>query len=173
MNIESDGTLAEIPKTNRRSSAKPEGFEMTYHREGETERRTTYYFRWNLGKGVEDYPGFLEFVKKQGRSETLIKSASFLLHWGQFNTIREFILANSERITQDDTGVPYATFQKRGWKVKLYGKYLQPDRPFTKQFQKDMVAAYEEPGVGELGFAIGYGASRRPSNMQIAEKPGA
>jgi hypothetical protein len=115
---------------------------------------------------------FLTFLDTFGKPETLIKSASFLLHWGAFVKLRDYIAGNSRRIVQDDTGLRYEIFKKQGWKVQLYGKYGTPDPPFRSQFQNDLRDAFEEPGgVKPLGFSMGYGTGRRASNLIVAEKP--
>ncbi len=150
----------------------PDGLEVLYHKEGETKPRKLYYFRLDLGLGLVKNPSFLTFVGGFGKPETLIKSASFLLHWKEFVTLRDYIVANSKQIVQDDTGIRYQILTKQGFKVRLYGSYGRPDRPFQAQYQNDMRDAFEEPGrVKPLGFSMGYGTGRRASHLIVAERP--
>ena len=81
------------------------------------------------------------------------------------------ILENSKLILQDDTGIPYGYFRPADWQVQLYGMYSRPDRPFKRQFQKDLAKAFRSPAnVRPLGFSLGYGYGRRPSSMILARR---
>jgi hypothetical protein len=112
-------------------------------------------------------------VDHQGKFDTLVKSGSFLLHWKQCEELRNFILAKSNLILEDDTGVPYHFFKEPEWKVTLYGEYSTPDRPFKSQYQADLAKAFQDPAkVKELGFSLGYGAWRRPSSLILAKRVG-
>jgi hypothetical protein len=170
--IDDAGKLIELPKAQAKPGDQPDGLEVLYHKEGETKPRKLYYFRLDLGLGLVKNPSFLTFVGGFGKPETLIKSASFLLHWKEFVTLRDYIVANSKQIVQDDTGIRYQILTKQGFKVRLYGSYGRPDRPFQAQYQNDMRDAFEEPGrVKPLGFSMGYGTGRRASHLIVAERP--
>jgi hypothetical protein len=147
------------------------GVEIHYRHPSETQSRILYYFRTDLAAPFEKDPSFSRFLTHLGRPDTLVKSGSFMLHWGQFAAIREYILANSNLILQDDTGVPYRMLKPKEWQVQLYGEYSHPDKPFTSEWQTDLADAFKEPGrVKELGFVLGYGSSRRPSSMMLATR---
>jgi hypothetical protein len=147
------------------------GVEIHYRHPSETQSRILYYFKTDLAGPFAKDPSFSRFLTRQGRPDTLIKSASFLLHWAQFAAIREYILGNSNLILQDDTGVPYRMLKPKDWQVQLYGEYSHPDKPFTNEWQTDLADAFKEPGrVKELGFVLGYGSRRRPSSMMLATR---
>lgn len=170
--IDNDGKLLELAKSQPKPGEQPDGLEVLYHKEGEQKRRKLYYFRLDLGPGLDKNPAFLKFIEPFGKPETLLKSASFLLHWNSFHTLRDFIVDNSIQIVQDDTGIRYEIFRKKNWKVRLYGSYGRPDRPFQSQYQTDLRDAFEEPDrVKPLGFSMGYGTGRRPSHLIVAERP--
>ena len=50
--------------------------------------------------------GYLKFCQEFGRGDSLVKSASYLLHNPGFSDVRDFLLKNSAAILQDDTGIP-------------------------------------------------------------------
>ena len=153
---------------------KHEAVEIVFHAATGGPRKTLYYASTDLGENYDPQKGFGRFVTLHGQHDTLIKSASFLLHWRPFLTLRRQILETSSLILQDDTGVPYRELQKNAWQVKLYGKYSSPDKPFTNQYQKDLAAAFSVPeNAHELGFSIGYGYHRRPSSLIVATHPSA
>jgi hypothetical protein len=150
---------------------KPQGVKIAFHKANENESRTLYYFRTDLSNEFATHPGFKQFLTKQGSSDTLVKSASFLLHWQMCSALRGYILDTSNLILEDDTGVPYRYFENPVWQVKLFGDYSRPDRPFRKEYQPDLANAFQDSSkVRELGFSLGYGYGRRPSSMILAER---
>lgn len=170
--IDPAGQLADLPAPQPKMGEQPDGFEVLYHREGERKARKMYYFRVDLGAKLDKNASFLTFLEPFGRPETLIKSASFLLHWKNFTRLRNYITSHSDRIIQDDTGIRYRLLLEQRWKVRLYGAYSRPDRPFQAEFQDDLREAFEdEERVKPLGFSMGYGTGRRPSHLIIAERP--
>jgi hypothetical protein len=151
------------------SGQKHMGVEVAFHRGNENVTRKLYYFSTDVAGKFQEDPSFSKFILAQGTPDTLVKSASFLLHWKMCEAIRAQILATSNIILQDDTGVPYHYLQKKPWKTVLYGEYSHPDRPFTNEYQKDLAADFKDPAkVRPLGFQLGYGAWRRPSSMMLA-----
>ena len=73
--------------------------------------KTLYYFSTDLSNSGVKASGFLKFCSTLAPGNSLIKSASYLLHSGNFTTVRDYILANSATIIQDDSGVPLALLQ--------------------------------------------------------------
>jgi len=170
--IDKEGKLVELEKAQAKSSTQPDGLEVLFRKEGEKNQRKLYYFRLDLGYGLNQNQSFLKFLAPLGRPETLLKSASFLLHHYNFRTLRDYLLENSQLIVQDDTGVPFDVYLKKNWKLRLYGKYSRPDHPFKSRYQPDLDAAFEEPDRAKpLGFAMGYGTGRRTSHVIVAEHP--
>jgi hypothetical protein len=117
--------------------------------------QSLYYFRTDLSNGGGN-GSFLAFCKRHGPGASLIKSASYLMHGDGFSTVRNFILANSTVIVQDDSGIPYHYFDPGRWDVHLYGVYEGPISLFSGKYQADLAKAYQAARPGELGFAFGY-----------------
>src|SRR5260370_1155076 len=57
--------------------------------------RTLYYFSTDLSNPGVRASGFLKFCETLAPGNSLIKSASYLLHSGNFTTVRDFLLAHS------------------------------------------------------------------------------
>ena len=68
--------------------------------------QTLYYFNTNLANPGVAASGFLRFCDKLGTGDSFIKSASYLLHGSGFSSVRDFVLASSMHVLQDDTGPP-------------------------------------------------------------------
>ena len=87
------------------------------------EEKTLYYFSTDLSNPGVKASGFLKFCETLAPGNSLIKSASYLLHSGNFTTVRDFILANSATIIQDDSGIPLAYYSPRKWRFFPFGRY--------------------------------------------------
>ena len=136
-------------------------------------RKTLYYVSTDLGGRYDPSKGFGRFVASKGPHDTMIKSASYLLHATPFASLRQHILQSSSLILQDDTGIPYRTLHNDPWHLQLLGHYSAPSTPFKNKFQKDLATAFEEPGAThELGFHIGYGYGQRTSSLILATRKG-
>jgi hypothetical protein len=145
--------------------------EIRFRHGSEKAERRLIYFSTDLAAQFERNPAFANFLKRQGHPDTLVKSASFLLHWKMCAALRQYIMDNSNLILEDDTGVPYHYLQPPQWKVTLFGEYSRPDRPFTKLYQTDLAEAFHDPSrVHNLGFSLGYGSGRRSSSMILARR---
>ena len=131
--------------------------------------QTLYYFKTDLSNGGGN-SSFLAFCKRHAPAASLIKSASYLMQTEGFSTIRNFILANSSLIIQDDSGIPFRAFDQRRWNVKLFGVYDGVLPLFHEYYQSDLANAYQKTKGGDLGFAFGY-AWQVPKGVLIEATP--
>jgi hypothetical protein len=132
-------------------------------------KKTLYYFSTNVAnKGVRSN-GFLTFCDRLGVGDSLVKGASYLMHLDDFSDVRNFLLAHSNMILQDDTGVPIR-FLDTSWKLHPFGSYVGPIRMFGRESQPDMFKLFREQKPGELNFGIGYRYSLGGSNLVLAVK---
>ena len=90
--------------------------------------KTLYYFSTDLSNSGVKASGFLKFCSTLAPGNSLIKSASYLLHSGNFTTVRDFILANSATIIQDDSGIPLALLQPEEMAVLSVRPLRRSDR---------------------------------------------
>ena len=119
------------------------------------QRQTLHYFKTDLSNGGAN-TAFLAFCKKHAPGMSLVKSASYLLHGDGFSTARNFLLANSSVIVQDDSGIPLRAFDPQRWRLRFCGNYEGPIELFKEHYQPDLAAAYQRSNPAALGFAFGY-----------------
>ena len=60
--------------------------------DGNGPKQTLYYFSTNLADGSFQRSGFSAFLARLGPADSLIKSASYLLHYGNFAGVRKLLL---------------------------------------------------------------------------------
>jgi hypothetical protein len=120
--------------------------------------KNIFYFRQDLSNGGLGDRRLLKFVSNRGGHTTFVKSASYLMHQGNFSTIRDYIVNNSRGIVQCPSGVPYRHLRDGGWNIKLHGNYRGASSPFTQYHQQDLAIAYAEKHhpVKPMTFGFGY-----------------
>jgi hypothetical protein len=146
------------------------GVEIDFRSDADGSVHKLFYFSVNLADDhLKDDPQFLAFMGKLKGMATYFKATSYMTHKPEFSMIRDSVLTNSAAVLQDDSGIPYKYFAKP-WQVQLYGSYSRPYGSFRWLEQPDLRKAYETDGPKPLGFKIGYGFSKAPSNLLLARR---
>src|SRR5579862_4136544 len=128
--------------------------------------RTLYYFATDLSDSGVKSSGFLKFCATLAPGSSLIKSASYLLHSGSFSTVREFILANSATIIQDDSGIPLGYYSSKKWRLFPFGYYAGPINLFPGRYQQSYAELFRR--AQPMDFGIGYRWRSRESNLLLS-----
>ena len=110
--------------------------------------------------------GFLKFCETLAPGNSLIKSASYLLHSGNFTTVRDFLLANSATIIQDDSGIPLADYSPRKWRFFPFGRYAGPIDEFPGRYQANYAELFRR--AQPMDFGIGYRWRSHESNLLLS-----
>ncbi len=110
--------------------------------------------------------GFLKFCATLAPGNSLIKSASYLLHSGNFSTVRDFILANSATIIQDDSGVPLGYYSAKKWRFFPFGRYAGPIDKFPGRYQQPYAELFRR--AQPMDFGIGYRWRSYESNLLLS-----
>jgi hypothetical protein len=147
------------------------GVEIEFRSDADQSRHHLCYLSVNLADNrLREDLAFQKFVATLKGSSAVLKATSYMTHKPEFSVIRDLILQTSGAVLQDDSGIPYRFFTGGVWRVQLYGDYQRPYGSFRWMEQKDLRAAYREPGVKPLPMQIGYGFRRIASNMLLAER---
>jgi hypothetical protein len=147
-----------------------QGVELEFQSGSDRGVHWLYYFSVNLADDrLRDNAAFLRYAATLKGSTTHLKATSYMKHKPEFSRIRDLVLETSGAVLQDDSGIPYHCFLPAAWKVQLYGDYQRPYGSFRWLEQKDLRAAYREPGVKPLPMSIGYGFGKITSNLLLAE----
>ncbi|MEZ5352824.1 MAG: hypothetical protein R2762_09330 [Bryobacteraceae bacterium] len=168
--IEIDATGKAVPRVGAGSGSNA-GVMVEFTREGESRRRRITYVSADLSSpNFDGNMGLRSHLQSLGVVTTFLKAASYLPHRNGFSGIRQHILAQSDAIVQDDTGIPYRFLAEGSWQVRLYGGYDRPIPSFRSMAQPDLREAYSRVDAKPLGFHIGYGSGRKPSNLLVATR---
>lgn len=145
------------------------GVKISFSATGSDVKRTLYYFSTNLDNDGLKASGFLAFCSKLGTGDSLVKSASYLMHQNSFSKVRDFLLSNSATLVQDDSGIPVHFFAAKQWKLQPYGTYLGPIEIFPGKYQAQLRSLFAK-GRQPLNFGIGYRWHPRESNLLVATR---
>ena len=131
--------------------------------------QTLYYFTTDISDGgIKATPGFLKFCQRLGVGSSFLKSSSYLMFEQGFATIRNFILEHSNRIVQDDSGIPLAYFDPSKWNVRFFGVYLGPIEIFRQHDQPRMRELFGQSNPPPLEFGFGYRWNYKEANLMVA-----
>ncbi|MGJ5034098.1 hypothetical protein ACQR13_08370 [Bradyrhizobium sp. HKCCYLRH3059] len=128
--------------------------------------KTLYYFSSDLSDSGVKASGLLKFCEPLGPGDSLLKSASYLLHENGFGRVRSWLLKNSATIIQDDSGIPLASYEARAWRFLPFGRYAGPIDKFPDMYQRSYAKLFER--AQPLEFGIGYRWRTRESNVLLA-----
>jgi hypothetical protein len=129
-------------------------------------QQTLYYFETDLSnEGIRSKPGFIKFCEGLGSGRSLVKAASYLMHLGDFTAVRDFLLAHTSTIVEDDSGIPIKNFDPAKWTLRYFGNYTGPIDLFKKFPQPDLSAVFKTSNAPALPFGFGY--SWHPSRSSL------
>jgi hypothetical protein len=155
----------------KKSGYKNKGIEIVFNTK-EGLKKSLNYFSLNLSN--EEYsknPGIQKFITSLGQVNSYFKGASYLMHGRSFSQFREQVIAQSNFIIQDDSGIPLRFLNaKNEWEFNCYGNYTSPIKMFAQFYQSDLDTLYKTNPTKELNFGIGYKFRDKTSNLIIAKK---
>jgi hypothetical protein len=159
--LDADGNV----KTENAGPNAPRGARITFTGPDGVEK-TLYYFSTDLSNGGAKSSGFLKFCSTLAPGNSLIKSASYLLHSGNFTTVRDFLLKNSATVIQDDSGIPLAFYDSRKWRLFPFGRYAGPIGEFPGRYQQPYAELFRR--AQPMDFGIGYRWRSFESNLLLS-----
>jgi hypothetical protein len=165
-----DSAGNEIPgDPNQKSAAK--GAKVVFSFDGGP-KKTLYYFSTDLANGGVKNSGFLAFCEKQGANgaDAFVKSASYLLHGGNFSTVRSFLLDHAASILQDDTGIPVSFFDRAKWQPQPFGHYTRPIAVFSHNYQPKLAELYNKGNPIPIDFGLGYRFRVKESSILLVQR---
>jgi hypothetical protein len=166
VNIDGQGDLQ---AESRKAKTAAHGVKIVFA-DTDGREKTLYYFNTDLGNSGVKQSGFLTFCDKLGDGDSLVKSASYLMHKNEFSTVRDFLLSKSAVILQDDSGIPLRYFDGNKWDLTPFGNYLTPDPVFANEpvYQPNMKEFYRKAHAKPIDFSFGYRWRPGESNLLLA-----
>ena len=173
--LDSAGAEVYIKKDSANQSAlkkqKVEGVKINYTTDG-TQLCTVTYLSFNAeDANLQQLPRVTTYLQAAvpQNCNTYLKSASYLLHYEQFSTVRNICLKKSRYILQDDTGISIKYFDQN-WTLTLWGNYEKPIREFSNVYQGALDSLYKiKAPIKALPFSMGYHYYTGKQNLMLAK----
>jgi hypothetical protein len=147
------------------------GVRIKYTDNPSSDSQTLYYFTTDISDGgIKATPGFLKFCQRLGVGSSFLKSSSYLMFENGFATIRNFILEHSNRIVQDDSGIPVTYLDPNKWSLRFFGAYLGPIDLFKQHHQPRLQELFAQSNPPPLEFGFGYRWNYKEANLLIAQR---
>jgi hypothetical protein len=166
--IESDGSVK--PWDGEPIKDVPNGVKIAFTSD-DGKPQTLYYFSTDVSNGGLKDSGFLKFCEGLGTGDAFLKSATYLMHNDSFSMVREFLLAHSATILQDDTGIPVRFFKPEDWEMRPYGRYIGPI-PFygDRYYQRQLSDLFQSQRAKPITFGVGYRWRLNKSHLLLATR---
>jgi len=165
--LDEDGKVQTVGESAKPNA--PRGVRIRFAGKDGVEK-TLFYFSTDLSNSGVKSSGFLKFCETLAPGNSLIKSASYLLHSGSFTTTRDFLLANSAIIIQDDSGIPLGNYNSKKWRFFPFGHYAGPIGEFSGRYQQSYAELFRR--AQPMDFGIGYRWRTHDSNLLLAVRLG-
>ncbi len=124
------GSVADRSPNNNENAAVP-GAELIFRGPDGARKRVRYFQVDVSDRALRQNQAFMAYLDRAGRFHTMIKSASYLMHFeGRFDIIRSIILDRSDLVMQDDSGIPYRLLRGESWRVSHYASTTGLSRNF-------------------------------------------
>ncbi len=146
------------------------GVRIRFTRSGASTPQTLYYFSSDLSDGAASRGGFLKWCSTLGEGRAFLKAASYLMHGGNFDTIRSFLLSRCKSIVQDEAGLPIKAYDPNRWTLRLFGAYPGPIEIFKEHTQPQLMDLYRVSNAPRLTFSFGYRWQPSESTLIVASK---
>jgi hypothetical protein len=134
--------------------------------DGTKPKQTLYYFSINLADGSIERSRFSDFLAKLGPADSLIKSASYLLHKAHFTSVRKLLLTHSATILQDDSGIPLGYFEAKEWRLQAFVHYAGPIPISQASISPEWRSCFREHVRSNLGLATDGARTSRISSLR-------
>jgi hypothetical protein len=167
VNLDQQGNLEIADQVASLTRGAAPGVKIVFS-QGNGPKQTLYYFSTNIADDSFERSGFSAFLAKLDPAESLLKSASYLLHKNHFAKVRKLLLDSSETIVQDDSGIPIAYFERTRWRFLAFGRYQGPISIFANFYQPRMAELFQN--ADPIDFGIGYQWRKNESNLIVARK---
>jgi hypothetical protein len=155
--------VAPLMATRKPPQSPTQGLRIILHDPQEGQDKTIIYLQFPLrAASVRNSTPEGNYLLNLKNRNTMLKSAVYVLHEEKYRPVRDYLLARSSLIVQDDSGIPYKFFTSGDWEEHLFGTYTKalPLAGIPNPPQQPLLAQRYREQSGPLSFPFGYGILR-------------
>ena len=144
--------------------------ELRFARPGDRHVRIYRHIRWNLDNDHLKDDRLLKHLAAKGPVAGMTKAASYLLSWGNFSKMREYLLGHVVWMVSDATGIPPAFAKAAGFTQETYGTFDGPHMHAGHDSSKAWRTLWKSQPTRELLFRFGYPDNHKHRHLVITFK---
>lgn len=148
--------------------------EIRFKKNGENTVRVFRHVAYDLSDAnMKRFPQLTKHLDTKPKVSAMTKAASHLL-WddANFSVIRDWLMAHTDWMISDTTGVPPRIAKKNGFEQDFYGQYEWPE-PFGTVNNKDAQEFHDKfKGATPITFRYGYPDNKSHGHIVVTHKPG-
>jgi hypothetical protein len=145
--------IEDVGKRNKELS----NVEIKFKKPGSTHEQTYRHIMANLDdKHLAAEPAALAHLAKKGHVAGMTKAASYLLSFGEFSTMRKYIIEHVDWMVSDSTGLPPKYGTPAGFEYETYGVYEGSNMDVGAEVTPQWRAIYAKQPKRPITFRFGY-----------------
>lgn len=145
--------------------------EIKFKKAGGSKEQTYRHIMANLDDDhIKSDPSAYAHLEKKGNVAGMTKAASYLLSFGVFKKMREYIIKNVEWMISDSTGLPPKIGEPAGFEYEVHGTYTASNMAAGGQVTPQWKELYKAQPKRELNFRFGYPDKKLNGHLIIMKK---
>ncbi len=123
-----------------------------------------------IGDGLKKDPRIVKHLESKGQIAGMTKAASYLLSWGGFSIMRDYLMKNVQWMVSDATGIAPKWGKEGGFEYETYGGFVNPHIPAGTGIAGNWRAEFKAQPKRNLGFRFGYYDKSATNHLIIMRK---
>ncbi len=145
--------------------------EIKFKKVGGTKEQTYRHIMANLDDDhIKADPSALAHLEKKGSVAGMTKAASYLLTFGVFEKMRQYVIGHVEWMVSDSTGLPPKVGEPAGFEYETHGAYTASNMPAGGRVTPEWKALYKAQPKRDLAFRFGYPDKKLNGHLIIMKK---
>ncbi len=154
---QADVEAAANAKTPGARNAAFSNIELVFHKAGTSRKQVYRHIMANLNDAhLKKYPGTLAHLQAKGTVAAMTKAASYLLTFGEFSTMRKYIIDHVVWMVSDTTGLAPKYGTPAGFEYETYGSFTTSNMPAGKDVSPAYAKLFASQPKRKLPFRFGY-----------------
>ncbi|MFT7581142.1 MAG: hypothetical protein ACI9MR_002816 [Myxococcota bacterium] len=112
----------------------------------------------------------LKHLLAKGKITAITKAASYLLWWGNFATIRSYLMENMVWMVSDSTGIPPNLLDPSAFEQVTYGKFRATAITGSKEGTASFKALWKDSEQRPLPFMFGYPSKGQHAHLVVTRR---
>ncbi len=161
--------ISDIGRRNRALA----NVELRFKKRGATREQVYRHISANLDdEHLAKDPSALRHLEAKGRVSGMTKAASYLLSFGEFSTMRKYLIDHVDWMVSDSTGLPPKYGTPAGFEYEVWGQFDRSNMKAGSSVTPAWKALYADQPKRPLAFRFGYPDGKFKGHLIIMRRKG-